>query len=79
MLLVGVLAPAPEILRSVDGQIVKVGTFAASFGALEFGSGSGVVLEEVVAEALGGGSDDFALEAFGVVPGGVKFLITIHR
>ena len=62
----------------MDREIIKIGTFAASFGTLDFGSGGFVILVEMVTEAFGGGSYNFALESFGIVPSAVKFLIAIH-
>ena len=61
VLLVGVLAQAPEVLGAVDGKVEEVPTFAGGLSALDLAIGGFVVLVQVIAEAFSGGAYHFAL------------------
>ena len=72
MILVRVFTAAFEILRSMDGDIVEVGTLAASSFTFEFSTfGLKVVmgLIKVVTETFRGGAYDFTGESLRIVPG----------
>lgn len=74
MLLVGVFAGAAEVLRTVYGEVVEIPTLATSLPAFDLAVDGLVVLVEVVAEALGGGTHHLALQALRIVPGAMQFL-----
>lgn len=80
MVPIGVFAEAPEVLRSVNWDVVKV--LACTFGdvALDFsvlGIEVVVFLVAMIAEALGGGTDGLAVFPLIVSPIDVKPVLDV--
>lgn len=78
MLLVGVFASTPEILGSINGQIVEVPTLASGLSALDLAICCLMVLVEVVAEALRGRAHHLAFQSLRIVPRTVQSL-RVHQ